>query len=398
MLLSSRRYTGTAIQVFLNRSVVLCLLLLAAALCPIQGQAAGISLVQHTSKDAGTTTTSPLAFVSPNTAGNWIAVSIRGGLSSSQVFTVVDSNGNTYRQAAQIGYTSSAVTLAIYYAENIKGGANTITVSQTVSGPLRFAILEYSGVATSNSIDVTAVATGLSSSATTASVTTTASGDLLLGTVATADPVTFTPGSGYTIRDFVPAVPNTKLITEDQIQSASGSASASASLSASSSWGVVLAAFKPAGGTAGVPSTITATAGTPQSATVNSAFAIQLQAAVKDSFNNPVSGVLVTFTAPGSGASGTFAGGANTATTNASGVATAAVFTANTVAGPYNVTASVSGVATSAPAARLPVVSTRPHQAPPVWPRRPHLPRTRLRAGRTTWWPAQQARPPRTSL
>src|SRR5207245_2797515 len=154
--------------------------------------------------------------------------------------------------------------------------------------------------------------------------------------------------SGYTIRDFVPAVPNTKLITEDQIQSASGSASASASLSASSSWGVILAAFKPTGGTAGVPSTITATAGTPQSATVNSAFAIQLQATVKDSFNNPVSGVLVTFTAPGSGASGTFAGGANTATTNTSGVATAAVFTANTVAGAYNVTASVSGVATSA--------------------------------------------------
>src|SRR5712671_6567918 len=74
--------------------------------------------------------------VSPwfSTAANLIAVCIRGGLSSSQVFTVVDSNGNTYRQASQIGFTTSAVTLAIYYAENIKSGANTVTVSDTVSG------------------------------------------------------------------------------------------------------------------------------------------------------------------------------------------------------------------------------------------------------------------------
>src|SRR5207245_2057963 len=96
---------------------------------------------------------------------------------------------------------------------------------------------------------------------------------------------------------------------------------------------------------AGAAASITATAGTPQSAAVNTAFATQLQATVKDSFNNAVSGVLVTFTAPASGASGALAGGVNTATTNASGVATAAVFTANTIAGgPYTVTASVSGV------------------------------------------------------
>ncbi len=140
MSLSSYRSVYTAIQASRNRSLILGLLLLVAALCPTQNLAAsGIALVQHASKDAGTTTISSLAFASPTTAGNWIAVAIRGGLSSSQVFTVVDSNGNTYRQAAQIGFTSSAVTLAIYYAENIKGGANTITVSDTVSGPLRFA-------------------------------------------------------------------------------------------------------------------------------------------------------------------------------------------------------------------------------------------------------------------
>ena len=91
---------------------------------------------------------------------------------------------------------------------------------------------------------------------------------------------------------------------------------------------------------------ITATAGTPQSATVSTAFTTALQATVKDAGSNPLSGVTVTFTAPGSGASGTFSGtGTATAVTNGSGVATAPAFTANATAGSYTVTASVSGVA-----------------------------------------------------
>jgi hypothetical protein len=99
-----------------------------------------------------------------------------------------------------------------------------------------------------------------------------------------------------------------------------------------------------------VATTITATAGTPQSATVSTAFATALQATVKDQNGNPFSGATVTFTAPTSGASGTFPGSLTTvtATTNASGVATAPTFTANSTAGGYTVTASVAGVATPA--------------------------------------------------
>ncbi len=347
MSISLCRLNSSAFRVCIARFFALFLFLLLGGGFG-QAQAAGITLVQHIGKDAGTTTTSTLAFAAPNTAGNFIAVAIRGGLSNAQVFTITDSNANTYKQAAQIGYTASQVTSAIYYAENIKAGANTITVSMTVSGPLRFTILEYSGVATANSLDAIAVATGSSTTPNSGNLTTTVSGDLLLATVGTTSTATFTAGTGYTIRDFVPAEPSTKHISEDQIQSAAGLASAGASLTASDSWGVVLAAFKPAGGVAGSPASITATAGTPQSATVNTAFATQLQATVKDAFNNPVNGATVTFAAPSTGASGTFAGGVATATTNASGVATAAVFTANTTAGAYTVTASVSGVSTPA--------------------------------------------------
>ena len=95
------------------------------------------------------------------------------------------------------------------------------------------------------------------------------------------------------------------------------------------------------------PSSITASGGTPQSATVNTTFTTALQATVKDSGGNPISGVTVTFTAPGSGASGTFSGSASV-TTDTNGIATAPSFTANSISGSYAVTASVSGVTSMA--------------------------------------------------
>jgi hypothetical protein len=97
----------------------------------------------------------------------------------------------------------------------------------------------------------------------------------------------------------------------------------------------------------GPPASIAATAGTPQTATVKTAFATNLAVTVEDAFGNLVAGATVTFTAPASGAGGTFAGGVNTATTNAQGVATAPVFTANTTAGSYTVTAKVGTVTTT---------------------------------------------------
>jgi hypothetical protein len=92
---------------------------------------------------------------------------------------------------------------------------------------------------------------------------------------------------------------------------------------------------------------ITATSGTPQTATVNTAFAAPLVAKVTTG-GSPTSGVTVTFTAPATGASGTFAGGVSTATTDANGLATSAVFSANGTTGAYTVAATVSGVSTPA--------------------------------------------------
>jgi hypothetical protein len=93
----------------------------------------------------------------------------------------------------------------------------------------------------------------------------------------------------------------------------------------------------------GIPASVAAYSGSNQSASINTAFTNPLVALVRDRYNNPVSGVTVTFTPATSGASGSFASRVNTATTNVQGLATSAVFTANGTPGNYNVTASVNG-------------------------------------------------------
>jgi len=237
-----------------------CLSILAAL---SQASSAGpkITLVQHTSIDAGTTSAT-LPFLSDNTAGNWIAVCIRAG-AANEMFTVTDTNQNAYKKAIQFSLTVDSDTIGIFYAENIVGGANTITVSDTESATLRFAILEYSGVATSGSLDMARVMEGSSASPSSGVVTTTATGDLILGTILTSDPETYTAGSGNLTEENVPVEPGTKLIVEDQVQAAAGAVSAGATLGAAGPWAAAVAAFRAAvGGGRGTAPTITISAGT----------------------------------------------------------------------------------------------------------------------------------------
>ena len=73
---------------------------------------------------------------------------------------------------------------------------------------------------------------------------------------------------------------------------------------------------------------ITATGGTPQNATVNTKFGQVLIATVVDSFGNLVSGATVTFTAPNTPATASFSGSTTSVTvTGTNGQASSAAFT-----------------------------------------------------------------------
>jgi hypothetical protein len=203
-----------------------------------------ITLTQHANINTSGTSAA-VAFPSNNVAGNFIAVAVRAFLIN-QTITVSDSRGNVYQQAVKFNNNADD-TVALYYAQNIVAGANTVTVAVGASATIRFAVLEYAGVAASNALDVTATSTLSGVSPTSGTATTTASGDLLIGVFSAGGDATFTAGSGYTIREAVPAAPATRAMVEDKIQTAAGPDSATAALGASDSWGAGLAAFRKAG-------------------------------------------------------------------------------------------------------------------------------------------------------
>ncbi len=97
----------------------------------------------------------------------------------------------------------------------------------------------------------------------------------------------------------------------------------------------------------GPPVSITTISGTPQTTAPGAAFALPLQAVVKDQYGNVVPGVQVTFTA---GGAGTFPGNAQTtiATTGLDGVATSPLVSAGTNLGTFPATAQALGVSTPA--------------------------------------------------
>lgn len=100
-------------------------------------------------------------------------------------------------------------------------------------------------------------------------------------------------------------------------------------------------------GTSLVPTQISATSGSNQTTTVNTAFANELQATVLDGDGKPAAGVPVTFTIQSdmtSGAGASFSNGSSqvVTVTNSSGIATSPVITANSSAGDYTATAATA--------------------------------------------------------
>jgi hypothetical protein len=192
---------------------------------------------------ASATPQSPTATVSVSypgaqTLGDLNVVVVGWNDTTATVQSVKDSAGNIYSLA--IGPTSgTALRQSIYYAANIAGGSNTVTVtfSQAAVYP-DVRILEYRGVTT---LDVTAGASGSSStSASSGAATTTSANELIFGANIVAT-TTKTAGSGFKSR--VITSPDGD-IAEDKIVTTAGSNTATATLSSSGPWIMQLVAFK----------------------------------------------------------------------------------------------------------------------------------------------------------
>ena len=90
------------------------------------------------------------------TTGNHLIVAVSDYYASAQnnaAFSVQDAYGNAWRTA--IDYQPGG-RLIVFYAENVRGGGNhQITVTSTVKTYSIGTVVEYAGVAASNSLDIT---------------------------------------------------------------------------------------------------------------------------------------------------------------------------------------------------------------------------------------------------
>lgn len=130
-----------------------------------------------------------------NAAGNLMIMSVKisdGGFTSP---TVVDTNGNTWTLIA-VSIDGGNIPTSFFYAFNIAGGPNTITVTNPSSSVFCLpTVLEYSGFGTSDPLDTFAIASG-----NVATVITGFDNCLVYNGVRFATAVNPTAGPGFTSR------------------------------------------------------------------------------------------------------------------------------------------------------------------------------------------------------
>ncbi len=213
--------------------------------------APGLVQTAATISDAAATTISQ-AFSSANTASNLIVVTTSWGTKTASP-TVTDTLGNTY-VLATTGYSAAGdQSLAIYYAKNILGGANTVTVNFAVAAMhgCEYWFQNSKGSARRNPVDVTAQnsgsATTAANNATSTAATTTSAGDLIFGAIENYNvDGTVSAGSGFT---FVNSLGDTAIIEtaiETGAQTTPGAIAATFTFADADGYLAQMVAFRPA--------------------------------------------------------------------------------------------------------------------------------------------------------
>jgi hypothetical protein len=177
-----------------------------------------------------------LSFPANTAAGDLIMVGF-DYTTSATPSSVSDSQGNVFTAIGNQLTSPGGARSRVYYAKNIKGGADTITVTLTATSSwLELYLTEYSGADPTNPIDAQAGASGSAGAVSSGTATTTASGDIIYG-YCVGDLSCFA-GSGFTARSTL----NGNLI-EDASAGSAGSYAATGT--ANSGWIMQMVAIKP---------------------------------------------------------------------------------------------------------------------------------------------------------
>ena len=220
------------------------------------------SFVQAAASAAhGTPTTLSLPFPSNTQSGDFLLIAFDHDTNATPT-SVTDSQGNVFAEVGSQLSTPGGTLSRVYYAKNIKGGADTVTVTLSASSSyLELYLNEYSGINTTNPIDAEVGASGSAGAASSGDATTTVAGDIIYG-FCIGDGVC-TVGSGFTARSTLDGN-----LIEDETAGTAGSYAATGS--ATSGWTMQMVALKPASTAVVAPPAITSA--TTASGTVGGSF------------------------------------------------------------------------------------------------------------------------------
>jgi glucose/arabinose dehydrogenase len=202
-------------------------------------------------------------YTGAQTAGNTNIVVVGWNNATSNITSVTDSAGNTYRVAVPTA-RGAGVSQAIYYASGINAaapGTNTVTVNFNTATPyVDVRASEYSGLDPANPFDVATSASGTGASANSGTVNTTAASELILG-AGTTSGVFSGAGPNFTTR--IITVPDADIV-QDRVVTSTGAYNATAQDVGYANWVMQVATFKAAAGSTGdiTPPTVALTAPT----------------------------------------------------------------------------------------------------------------------------------------
>jgi hypothetical protein len=239
-------------------------------LATITAQAAGPALVQQTAAASGTASSFSLSFPANTNAGDIILVAFDFDASAG-THSVTDSQGNVFTGVgARLSSPDGSIRSRVYYAKNIRGGPDTVTVNLTGNSAwIEVFLTEYSGIDLANPVDTQVGAAGSAGSVSSGGAATKYASDVIYGYCATEDGGICSAGSGFTARSTF----HNKLI-EDQLSGNPGDYAATGA--ATNGWTMQMVALKPASSVVGGAPAITST--TTASGTVGRAFSYQIAA------------------------------------------------------------------------------------------------------------------------
>ncbi len=193
-----------------------------------------------------------VGFASPVATPDLVLVAIGTNVPAATITSMTDTLGNTFTPATSLATNASwGIGEQVWTANAKASGIDTVTVNLSQGANLHLIIAEYSGLATSNAVDVTVVG-GSGATAGTAvdsgGLTTLTPGDLLFAHVVTGHlNQTFSAGTGSML---LQTSPSGASAIEDQLVSATGSYHATFALGTADYWICVLVALKPAAASA----------------------------------------------------------------------------------------------------------------------------------------------------